>query len=94
MKNATLVLITVISFLLTPSAHAAKNYGGPANQLRAHYNVYQMAQKFTPDKLEKIKAQVVGTKKMSKGVARFMRSYIDWATYAELCFKDWDKLVA
>ena len=102
MRNAILVTVTAISFLLTPSAHAARNndvccatparYGGPANQLRAHYNVYQMAQKFTPDRLERIKGQVVGTRKMSKGVARFMKDYIDWDTYAELSFKDWDKL--
>jgi ABC-type transporter MlaC component len=92
MRKAFLVTIAAVLFLASASAFAAKNYGGPANQLRAHYNVYQMAQKFTPDKLLKIKGQVVGARKMSKGVARFMSNYIDWDTYAELCFKDWDSL--
>ena len=92
MRKAFLVTITTVLFLASASAFAAKNYGGPMNQLRAHYNVYQMAQKFTPDKLERIKGQIVGTRRMSKGVARFMKHYVDWDTYAELCFKDWDKL--
>ena len=57
MRKAFLVTIATVLFLASTSAFAAKNYGGPMNQLRAHYNVYQMAQQFKPGKLENIKGQ-------------------------------------
>ena len=98
MKQAFITLVFAV-FLFSgfdavgsSSVPVEKDYGGPMYQLRAHYNVYQIAQKFTPDRLQRIKGQIVGTRKMSKGVARFMRDHIDWDTYAELSFKNWDEL--
>jgi len=92
MKAPISVLITAVLFLASYSAYAGKTYANPEYQLRAYYNVYQMAQKFTPKKIESIKGQIIGSKKMKKGVARFMRNNVDWDTHAELSFKDFGEL--
>ena len=92
MKSTISVLITIVLFLASYSAYAGKKYANPEHQLRAYYNVYQIAQKLSPSKIENIKGQIVGKKKMKKGVARFMRNNVDWDTHAELSFKDYDKL--
>lgn len=92
MKATISVLITVVLFLASYSAYAGKKYADPEHQLRAYYNVYQLAQQLSPSKIENIKSQIIGKKKMKKGVARFMRNNVDWDTHAELSFKDYDKL--
>ena len=81
------------AFLIVALLLIATNVqANPTDQLRSQYNIYQIAQKIYPEKLERVKGQIVGKRKMSKGVARFVRKYLDWDTYAELSFRDWDKL--
>ena len=83
----TFISVLAIGMLLFGTAQA-----NPMEQMRSQYKLYQIAQKLYPNKIEKVKSQILGTRKMSKGVARYVKSYLDWNTYAELSFRDWDKL--
>jgi ABC-type transporter MlaC component len=64
----------------------------PKEQLHSQFVAYQLVQRLQPGAIEKIKSQVIGTKRTPRAVTRFMKRYFDWDTYAELCFQDWNKL--
>ena len=78
-----------ITILMPGSANAQAD---PKEQLHSQFVAYQLVQKLQPGAIEKIKSQVIGTKRTSRVVTRFMKRYFDWDTYAELCFQDWNKL--
>jgi len=80
--------LAVATFMLGSASAQAD----PKEQLHSQFVAYQLVQKLQPGAIEKIKSQVIGTKRASRTVARYMKRYLDWDTYAELCFQDWNKL--